>query len=147
MSPTKKTKGPDVSSSMDFNELKELIKGSKIIYESKEGKKGPIKEEAKTIAFAFASVAAVKNIKKDEKLTSENIFPIRPSTGFYKVKDYKNLIGLRANRNIEKGSQLKPADVKKIKVAVITERRADYSRFKPILDFLKKDKKFNINLL
>ena len=109
---TKKTKGPDVSSSMDFNELKELIKGSKIIYESKEGKKGPIKEEAKTIAFAFASVAAVKNIKKDEKLTSENIFPIRPSSGFYKVKDYKNLIGLRANRNIEKGSQLKPADVK-----------------------------------
>jgi len=109
---SKKTKGPDVSSSMDFNELKDLIKGSKIIYESKEGKKGPIKEEAKTIAFAFASVAAVKNIKKDEKLTSENIFPIRPSSGFYKVKDYKNLIGLRANRNIEKGSQLKPADVK-----------------------------------
>ena len=80
---------------------------------SSKGKKGPIKEEAKTIAFAFASVAAVKNIKKDDKFTSENIFPIRPSSGFYKVKDYKNLIGLRANRNIEKGSQLKPADVKK----------------------------------
>ena len=38
MSP-QKTKGPDVSSSMDFNELKELIKGSKIIYESKKEKR------------------------------------------------------------------------------------------------------------
>ena len=36
---------------------------------------------------------------------------------------------------------------KKIKVAIITERRADYSRFKPILDILKKDKKFNYQLI
>ncbi len=110
---SKKTKGPDVSSSMDYNELKELIKGSKIIYESKEGKKTPLKEEAKTIAFAFASVAAVKDIKKNDILNSENIFPIRPSSGFYKVKDYKKLLGYKAKRDIKKGSQLKPADVQK----------------------------------
>ena len=36
---------------------------------------------------------------------------------------------------------------KKIKVAIITERRADYSRFKPILNILKKDKKFNYQLI
>mgnify|MGYP001295445130 FL=1 len=36
---------------------------------------------------------------------------------------------------------------KKIKVAIITERRADYSRFKPILNFLKKDKKFEYQLI
>ena len=35
----------------------------------------------------------------------------------------------------------------KIKVTVITERRADYSRFKPILNFLKKIKNLSINLL
>ncbi len=35
----------------------------------------------------------------------------------------------------------------KIKVTVITERRADYSRFKPILNFLKKDKKFKYQLI
>ena len=29
----------------------------------------------------------------------------------------------------------------KIRVLLITERRADYSRFKPILEILKKDKK------
>jgi len=110
---SKKTKGPDVPSSMDYNELKELIKGSKIIYESKEGKKTPLKEEAKTIAFAFASVAAVEDIKKNDKFNYKNIFPIRPSSGFYKVKDYKKLLGLKANRDIKKGSQLKRLDVKK----------------------------------
>ena len=44
---TKKTKGPDVSSSMDFNELKELIKGSKIIYELKKVKKDQLKKRLK----------------------------------------------------------------------------------------------------
>ena len=110
---SKKIKGPDVTSSMNHNELKELIKGSRIIYESKKGKKIPLKEEAKTIAFAFASVAAVQDIKKNSKFNSDNIFPIRPSSGFYKVKDYNKLLGLRAKRDIKKGSQLKPADVKK----------------------------------
>ena len=28
---------------------------------------------------------------------------------------------------------------KKIKIVIITERRADYSRFKPILEIIKKD--------
>ena len=36
---------------------------------------------------------------------------------------------------------------KRIKVVIITERRADYSRFKPILNFLKKDKKFEYQLI
>ena len=106
---------------MDYNELKELIKGSKIIYESKEVKT-PLKEEAKTIAFAFASVA-VKDIKKNDKLNSENIFPIRPSSGFYKVKDYKKLLGYKAKRDIKRIS-IKTRRCPKIKVAIITERRA-----------------------
>ena len=110
---TKKIRGPDISSSMDVNELKELIKGSKIIFESLKGKKRALKEEKKTIAFAFASVAAVKNIKKNEKFTVKNIFPIRPYNGNFKVKDYKNLLGKFATNDIKKGSQIKYRNVKK----------------------------------
>ena len=110
---TKKIRGPDISSSMDINELKELIKGSKIIFESLKGKKRALKEEKKTIAFAFASVAAVKNIKKNEKFTVKNIFPIRPYNGNFKVKDYKNLLGKFATNDIKKGSQIKYRNVKK----------------------------------
>ena len=98
---------------MDQKELKELIRGSKIIFESKKGQKKPLKEEAKTIAFAFASVAATKNIKKNEKLSYEYIFPIRPGNGYYKIKDYRKLLKYKASKNIEKGTQLKPYHVKK----------------------------------
>tara|TARA_B110000483_G_scaffold241229_1_gene323713 strand:- start:1206 stop:2234 length:1029 start_codon:yes stop_codon:yes gene_type:complete len=107
----KKNKGPDMSCSMNPYELKELIKGSKIIYESFKGEKKPLKEEKKTIAFAFASVAATKNIKKNETLTSENIFPIRPGNGYFKIKDYKKLLGKRTKKNILKGTQLKKNDL------------------------------------
>ena len=98
---------------MDKNELKELIKASKIISESKSGEKKPLKEEAKTIAFAFASVAATRDLKKNEKFSKDNIFPIRPGNGFYKVKDYTNLIGLRATKSIKTGTQINPSQVKK----------------------------------
>ena len=108
---SKKTKGPDVPSSMDYNELKELIKGSKIIYESKEGKKTPLKEEAKTIAFAFQSVVSTRNILKGEKLSLENIFLRRPGNGAFQVNDFKKILGRRVKRNIKKNFQIKLSDI------------------------------------
>ena len=110
---TKKVKGPDISASMDINELKQLIKGSKIIFESMGGNKTPVKEEKKTIAFAFASVTAVKDIKKNDIFTEKNIFPLRPYNGEYKVKDYKHLLKKRAAQNIKAGTQIKKKHVKK----------------------------------
>jgi len=110
---SKTVKGPDVTSSMNKKELKELIKASRIIYEAKKGKKKPLKEESKTIAFAFSSISAVKDIKKGDKFTSSNIFPIRPGNGYYKVKDYNKLLRCSASKNISNGEQIKPSDVKK----------------------------------
>tara|TARA_B100000989_G_C19530190_1_gene469221 strand:- start:3641 stop:4684 length:1044 start_codon:yes stop_codon:yes gene_type:complete len=110
---SKMIKGPDISSSMDKNELKDLIKASKIIFESKGGNKKPLKEESKTIAFAFASIAALRNIKKGEKFTNLNIFPIRPGNGYFKVKDFSKLLKYSANKDIKKGEQIKKSDVKK----------------------------------
>lgn len=104
--------GPDMQASMNPQELKNLIEGANTIYISKKGKKKPLKEEKKTIAFAFASIATVKNIKKGEKLTKQNIFPVRPGNGEFKVKDYKKLLGKFANQNIKKGLQIKKNYVK-----------------------------------
>ena len=36
---------------------------------------------------------------------------------------------------------------KKIKILTITERRADYSRYKPILDLIKKNSSMDYNLI
>tara|TARA_Y100001958_G_C21225001_1_gene550419 strand:+ start:1027 stop:2070 length:1044 start_codon:yes stop_codon:yes gene_type:complete len=110
---SKTIKGPDISSSMDKNELSDLIKASKIIFECKSGTKKPLKEESKTIAFAFASIAAIKDINKGEKFTINNIFPIRPGNGHYKVKDFSKLLKYTASKHIKKGEQVKPTDVKK----------------------------------
>ena len=108
---TKKRKGPDISCSMDNNELKEMIKGSKLIFASLKGPKKALKEERKTIKFAFASVASTEDIKKGEKFTTKNIFTKRPGSGDFTVKDYENIIGKYASKNIKKNYQLKKRDV------------------------------------
>ena len=107
----KKSSGPDMSASLDPKELNLLIQGSKIIYAAKKGSKKAVKEERKTIAFAFGSISATKNINRGEYLTKENIFPIRPGTGYFKIKDYYKLIGKKAKKNIKKGFQIKKKDV------------------------------------
>lgn len=107
----KKSSGPDMSASLDPKELNLLIQGSKIIYAAKKGSKKAVKEEGKTIAFAFGSISATKNINRGEYLTKENIFPIRPGTGYFKIKDYYKLIGKKAKKNIKKGFQIKKKDV------------------------------------
>lgn len=103
----KKSKGPDMSASLNPLELRMLIEGSKTIFYAMKGRKKPLEEEAKTMAFAFASVAAVKNIKKGEIFSENNIFPIRPGNGFFKVKDYKKLLGKKSKFEIKKGEQIK----------------------------------------
>ena len=49
----KKDKGPDVSSSMDYNELKELIIASKIVFNSKGYGKKAVSHEKSTANFAL----------------------------------------------------------------------------------------------
>ena len=100
-----------MTSSMDVTDLKNMLKACEIIPNILPGKKGPVKEEFKTIKFAFASVAAMKNIKKGELLTNKNIFPIRPSTGYFKPDDYYKLIGKKVKTNIKARRQLKKSDI------------------------------------
>jgi N-acetylneuraminate synthase len=108
----KKTrKGPDVSCSMDSSELKKMIEGSLAIFQSLNGEKKPLKEEKKTINFAFSSIAAVRPIKKGEYFTTQNIFPLRPANGYFKVKDYQKILGKVAKNNIRKNFQIKFSDV------------------------------------
>ncbi|HET8887231.1 MAG TPA: N-acetylneuraminate synthase family protein [Salinimicrobium sp.] len=103
--------GPDINCSMDEAACKELIEGSNLIWQMRGGKKEPAKEEKITIDFAFATVCSIKNIKKDEILTKENIWVKRPGTGEIPAEDYKNLLGKKANKNIENDSQLRWDDV------------------------------------
>lgn len=108
---SKKQAGPDILSSMDPGELKELIKAAKEVYLSRGTSKKPLLEEKKTINFAFSSVAALKKIKIGEKLNDENIFTIRPSGGYFRPNDYYKILGKKAKKDIKKGTQLKRDDI------------------------------------
>jgi N-acetylneuraminate synthase len=108
----KKKKGPDISCSMDPRELKELIFASKTIFKASGGQKVPLKEEKKTIAFAFASVVSTKEINVGEHLSKENIFVRRPGGGDFKIKDLTKLYGKIAKKKIKNNTQIRKNYIK-----------------------------------
>lgn len=103
--------GPDIVCSMDPRALKELIAGSRIIFAAKGGDKVPVEAEAPTIAFAFASVVAIKDVQPGERLTEDNIWVKRPGDGDFGVLDYDVLLGKRACMPIKKGYQIRREQV------------------------------------
>lgn len=103
--------GPDISCSMDPKALSELVEGSLNIYNARGYNKEPVAEEAPTIAFAFASVVAIKDIKIGETLNEDNIWVKRPGGGDFNADEFDSLIGKRATQNIESGYQIKKTQI------------------------------------
>lgn len=104
----KKSKGPDMSASLDPVDLKEIIRGANEIFLSIGDKKGPYSIEKPTIKFAFASAVAFKDIEVGEKINEKNCTFKRPGDGDFLARDYKKLFGkiskvkIRANQQIKK---------------------------------------------
>jgi N-acetylneuraminate synthase len=102
--------GPDVPISIDPSELKDLITGSKAIYQSLGGRKDILAEEQPTIDFAYACVVSLRDIPAGAMLTTENIWVKRPGTGEIKAVDYERVLGKRAQRPIARNAQLTWSD-------------------------------------
>ncbi|MDY2587164.1 N-acetylneuraminate synthase [Winogradskyella aquimaris] len=98
--------GPDIICSMDEKECANLITGSKEIWSMRGGTKVPAKEEKVTIDFAFATVCSIKNIRKGERLSEENIWVKRPGTGKILAENYNDILGKIATRDINDGEHL-----------------------------------------
>lgn len=103
--------GPDVPISMDPQELKDLIKGSRAIYEALGGAKDVLQEEQPTIDFAYACVVAITDVKSGDRLDESNIWVKRPGTGQIKAEHFQRLIGKRAKRDLRKNDQIKWDDI------------------------------------
>lgn len=99
--------GPDIVCSMDPGALSDLIAGSRTIFAARGGDKGPVDAEAPTIAFAFASVVAIRDIMPGDVLSEENIWVKRPGGGDFGVLDYDVLLGKTARSMIKRGYQIK----------------------------------------
>jgi N-acetylneuraminate synthase len=103
--------GPDIINSMDPVELKELIIGTQEIGQMLGGKKEAAPEEQVTIDFAFATVVTIKDVKKGDVFTKENIWVKRPGTGEIKAENFETIIGKIAQKDIEVDRHLEWADV------------------------------------
>ncbi len=103
--------GPDVPISINPAELKELIEGSRAVFQALGGGKTILEEEQPTIDFAYACVVSINDIKAGDVITEKNIWVKRPGTGEIKARDYESLLGKTAARDIPHDTQLKWEDV------------------------------------
>ena len=108
----KSRKGPDIQASIDEKELSELITGCNTLFEQRQGGKSFLSEEQVTRNFAFASVVAIRNISKGEKLNYKNLWVKRPGNGKVLSKDFKKIIGKQSSRDIDIDKQLNQGDIK-----------------------------------
>ena len=108
---SKKWPGPDISISVDPNEMCQLIEGSRAIFNALKGKKEILAEEKPTIDFAYACVVSIKDINKGEKFSEENIWVKRPGTGEIKAVHFKDVIGKKAKNAIQRNKQIKLKDI------------------------------------
>ncbi len=108
----KKFKGPDQKVSIDFKELKDLINGIRLLENSFGSiKKINIKEKPIRL-WATRSLVSIKDIKKGESFTRENIWTKRPGTGI-PAKEFDKILNKKCLKNIKKNSLIKYSDIKK----------------------------------
>lgn len=99
--------GPDVPISIDPHELKDLIVGSRAVFQALGGHKEILKEEKPTIDFAYACVVTTAPIKKGERFSKENLWVKRPGTGELKAKDFESVLGKICSTDLPANIQLK----------------------------------------
>jgi len=103
--------GPDIGISIEPEELKNLINGSKIIWEARGGKKNILLEEKPVIDFAYASIVSIRSIKAGEAFSLDNIWVKRPGNGELLADSFDKVIGLLARNDIEADEQIEAKDI------------------------------------
>lgn len=103
--------GPDISLSIEPQELKELVVGSKAVFQALGGKKHILPEEQPVIDFAYATVVTTKPVKAGEKFTTDNTWVKRPGTGEIPAADLEKILGKKALSDLPAGIHVKTGDV------------------------------------
>lgn len=103
--------GPDSMVSLNPEQFKDLVDGIRIIEKSmKYVQKNVYSKEKVTREWARRSIVSIKDIKKGEKLTLENIWSKRPGNG---IPSYRmdEILNKRVKRNIPHNSLLDWEDI------------------------------------
>jgi len=103
---TKLVKGPDISCSMDRQDLQKLITASKDIFVALNNKYNSLTEQSVTMNFAFASLVAKHDIKAGEKISKNNTCFKRPGTGSFNNQNCKFAYGRISKKFIRSNTQI-----------------------------------------
>ena len=102
---SREIENPDSSFSMEPHEFKQMVNDIRMVEKAKGTVSyGATKEEENNIVFR-RSIFAVKDIKKDEIFTEENIRIIRPGQGI-KPKYIKDVLGRKAKCDVKYGTPI-----------------------------------------
>jgi len=102
---SREIESPDSSFSMEPNDFKNMVKDIRIAEKAIGEISYDISSREKENYVFRRSVFAVKDIKKDETFSEDNIRVIRPGYGL-SPKHYEEILGKKANQNIEEGTPL-----------------------------------------
>ena len=108
---TKDRQGPDISCSMDPDELEHLIKKGEEIAYSRDRKKFIANMEKDVYKFARSSIVSDKNLKKGDTIDRQNIWARRPGNGEIPAFEFEKVLGKTLKRDIEKNTQIKWSDL------------------------------------
>ena len=105
----KKSKGPDHASSLEPNELKDLVIGCNIVFQARGNKKKIHNEEKEIISWARESVVSKQDIRIGELLDKKNITVKRPAANKNEIPAnlYFKIINKIAKKNIKKDKKIK----------------------------------------
>ena len=105
----------DKDFSLDYENMKLLIKEVKNSWQSIGSVKKKLSKEEKISKTYRRSVYAIKDIKKNERFDKDNVKIIRP--GFGLMPEYfEAILGMKSSKNIKKGDPIKKNIISKLKV-------------------------------
>ena len=106
--------GPDHKSSLEPDELKELVNGCNEVFFARSEKKKIHQEEREIIKWARESVVSTSEIQKDEILNEKNISVKRPAPNKNEVpaSNFFKIFGKKAIKKIKKDKKIKWNQIK-----------------------------------
>ncbi len=103
--------GPDTGISIEPDELRDLIDGSRAVWQARGGAKTILPEEQPVIDFAYATVVSIAPIKAGDALSRENIWVKRPGTGPIGAEHFESLLGATVTEDVPADVHLRPEQI------------------------------------
>ena len=110
----KKMKGPDQASSIDPQELSDLVEGCNAVFYARSEEKKIHFKEKEIISWARESVVSTKLINSGERFTKDNISVKRPAPTKKEIeaKNFNKILGKFSNKEIKMNKKIKWSEIK-----------------------------------